>query len=166
LAAVRLSIAELESLSVRETVPAANELPSLDVVPEKADQVPTPATAPIRPTTTAVAMTFVAVVVGRVMILLLDEFVSAPRFGARLLSSSTAVRLFFRRLKEDDPADAGHPAVPRGRGDHQADTRPAAGGQPPAGAHRDRDVEPVQQERLPQTALGKRAAETVATEHP
>ena len=44
-----LYIALPESLSLRTTVPAENELPSFEVVLLNAENVPTPATAPTRP---------------------------------------------------------------------------------------------------------------------
>src|SRR5438093_1128693 len=50
-------IALPESLSVSVTVPAENELPSFDVVLEKAENVPKPAIAPTRPITSNVSNT-------------------------------------------------------------------------------------------------------------
>src|SRR5438067_3726797 len=46
-----LYIAPPLSLSLRYTVPAANTLPSFEVVLEKAEYVPIPATVPTMPTT-------------------------------------------------------------------------------------------------------------------
>src|SRR5205823_12195790 len=53
-----LYIAVPESLSLRTTVPAENELPSFDVVLLNAENVPTPATAPTRPMIRSVSSSF------------------------------------------------------------------------------------------------------------
>src|SRR5918999_5143295 len=53
-----LYIAEPESLSVRKTVPAANVLPELVVVLEKAENVPTPTTPPTSATRAIVIRIF------------------------------------------------------------------------------------------------------------